>query len=68
MYDSRAGLRYQGSRQAAVVSRMPKAAGGLWAVVDTSTSAWGTAGRECVRCGRRQLQLVGAVLVVPSDE
>jgi hypothetical protein len=44
MYDSRVGLRYQGSRQAAVVSRMPKAAGGLWAVVDTSTSAWGTAG------------------------
>lgn len=39
MYDSRVGLRYQGSRQAAVVSRMPKAACGLWAVVDTSTSA-----------------------------
>jgi hypothetical protein len=32
MYDSCVGLRYQGSRQAAVVSRMPKAAGGygLW--------------------------------------
>jgi hypothetical protein len=62
MYDSRVGLRGTmvseagGSR----LSQAKSCRWSYWLFVDTSTSAWGTAaGRECVRCGTRLLQLVG---------
>ena len=46
--------------------RSPKAAGGVWVVVDISISAWGTVECGLARSADFHLQPVGGVCVAPS--